>query len=745
MSELEISGIIESVIYHNSDNGYCVFRLVDEYKEDIICIVYTPTIKEGEFVTLLGTFTTHPKHGEQFKVTKLEKVLPSSTKGIENYLSSGIIKGIGSATAKKIVKKFGEDTLLVIENEFEKLAEIRGISLQKAMTINRQYMEQNEERSVFLYLSEFNISPSFATKIYKKYKHRTIDVIQKNPYLLCEDIFGVGFKFADEIAKKAGIAENSVFRIKAGVKFCLNEFVARGNVYCKKDYLLQMSTELLNCDVELFENALVELQISNVISQVKLNDFTAIYLTSFLFAENYVAKKLIELNSSIIDKSNYEKLILDVQKQNNISLAENQYKAVLKTLQKGSLVITGGPGTGKTTTIKTIIKVLKHLDNEILLCAPTGRAAKRMTETTGLEAQTIHRLLGVTFGDTTNKTQSFEKNEENPLECDVLIVDECSMIDILLMFYLLKAVAVGTRIILVGDVDQLPSVSAGNVLKDIIDSDVIPVVKLTEIFRQAKESDIVTNAHKINIGEYPIFPKDSKDFFFVKRNNIDDVATTICDLVLNRLPKFLNCNPLDDIQVLTPMKKSSIGVFNLNTLLQNALNPPSKTKKEKEFRNGILRIGDKVMQTKNNYNIQCTIRDNKGNIIKNTNGVFNGDEGRIVNIDDFNEIVEVVFDENKYVTYEYSNLDEIDLSYAITVHKSQGSEYPVIIIPVHSGPPMLLNRNLLYTGVTRGKSLVVLVGLDNTLKNMIDNNREIERYSTLDKYLKDMHTKLIGD
>ncbi len=738
MKDLEISGVIESVIYHNQDNGYCVFRLVDEYKEDIICVAYTPTIKEGEFVSLFGDFTTHPKHGEQFKVKQIEKILPSSAKGIENYLSSGIIKGIGSATAKKIVKKFGEDTLLVIENEFEKLAEISGISLQKAISINSQFMEQNEERSVFLFLAEYNISPSFATKIYKKYKHRTVDIIQKNPYILCEDIFGIGFKFADEIAKKSGISENSIFRVKAGIKFCLNDFVSKGNVYCYKSYLQRNTVELLNCDEIVFENGLIELQSDGVISQVKMDNFIAIYFSSFLYAENYVAKKLIELNTSIIDKSNYETIINNVQKDNNISLAENQYKAVMETLQHGALVVTGGPGTGKTTTIKTIINVLEHLDNEILLCAPTGRAAKRMTETTGIPAQTIHRLLGVTFGESTNRNQSFEKNEENPLECDVLIIDECSMIDIMLMFYLLKAVAHGTRIILVGDVDQLPSVSAGNVLKDIIDSDVIPVVKLTEIFRQAKESDIVTNAHKINTGLYPVLRKDSKDFFFVKRNNVDDVAHTICDLVLNRLPKFLDCNPLDDIQVLTPMKKTAIGVFNLNSLLQNMLNPPSPSKKEKDFRNGILRVGDKVMQIKNNYNIQCTLRDARGNIIQNTNGVFNGDEGRVVKIDDFNEIVEVLYDDNKYVTYEYSNLDEIDLSYAITVHKSQGSEYPVVVIPVHSGPPMLLNRNLLYTGVTRGKSLVVLVGTETTLKNMIDNNKEIERYSTLDKYLKDI-------
>ncbi len=742
MSQLNITGIIENVIYHNDQNGYCVFSLLDEYKENVVCVAYAPTLKEGESLSLYGNFITHNQYGEQFKVERFEKILPSSIKGIENYLASGVLKGIGKSTAKKIVALFKEDTLLVIENEFEKLTQIKGISLSKATNINQQFMEKNEERAVFLFLSEYNISPTYATKIYNKYKSRSIDIIKKNPYLLCEDIFGLGFKFADEIASLSGIDKTSLFRIKAGVKYVLNDFVTRGNVYSTKEYLISQSKVLLNLHDEEIENGIIELQKDSVISQVQMENFTAVYLSSYLYAENYIAKKLIELNNSILDKKDYEPMIREVQGENKISLAPSQYDAVLKTLQHGVLVVTGGPGTGKTATIRTIITLLEKLDNEILLCAPTGRAAKRMTEATGVEAQTIHRLLGYSFGEST-KNQSFEKNDENPLECDVLIVDESSMIDTMLMFHLLKAVHQGTRLILVGDVDQLPSVSAGNVLKDIISSEIIPTIKLTEIFRQAKESDIVINAHKINTGVYPTLRSDSKDFFFVARNDIDDVASTICDLVLTRLPKYLNCSSLKDIQVLTPMKKTSIGVWNLNSMLQARLNPPSKNKKEKEFKGGVLRVGDKVMQIKNNYNIQTYIKDSKGNILQNGMGVFNGDEGYVYKIDDFNEMVEIIFDDNKYVSYEYNNLDEIDLSYAITVHKSQGSEYPVVVIPVHSGPPMLLSRNLLYTGVTRGKNLVVLVGITDTFHRMIDNDKEVNRFSSLDKYLKDIY-KILG-
>ncbi|MFV0519837.1 MAG: ATP-dependent RecD-like DNA helicase [Lachnospirales bacterium] len=742
MEELNITGIVENIIYHNEDNGYCVFSLTDEFNENVICVVYIPTLREGESLSIFGSFVTHNQYGEQFKVSKLEKVLPSSVKGIENYLASGNIKGIGKSLAKKIVTLFKEDTLLVIEQEFEKLTQIKGISLSKATSINQQYMEKNEERAVFLFLSEYNISPTYATKIYKKYKSRSIDIIKKNPYLLCEDIFGVGFKFADEIAQKSGIDKNSIFRIKAGVKYALNDFVARGNVYCLKDHLIFASSDILNLPKEEIENGILELQKDSVVSQVQMENDIAVYLSSYLYAENYIAKKLIELNKYVLDKQNYEDTIKEVQRENNIFLADTQYEAVLNTMQHGVLVITGGPGTGKTTTIKTIITLLEKMDNEVLLCAPTGRAAKRMTEATGKEAQTIHRLLGYSFGES-GKNQSFEKNEENPIECDVLIVDESSMIDTMLMFHLLKAINHGTRVILVGDVDQLPSVSAGNVLKDIINSEIIPTIKLVEIFRQSKESDIVINAHKINLGKYPEIRKDSKDFFFVNREDINEVALSICDLVLNRLPKYMNCDSMRDIQVLTPMKKTPIGVWNLNNLLQEQLNPPSKNKKEKEFRGGTLRVGDKVMQIKNNYTIQSFIKDKKGSIIQNGTGVFNGDEGYVTNIDDFNEVVEVVFDDNKYVNYEFANLDELDLSYAITVHKSQGSEYPVIIIPVHSGPPMLLNRNLLYTGITRGKSLVVLVGIKETFYKMIDNDKEINRFSSLDKYIKDIN-KILG-
>ncbi|MFV0439888.1 MAG: ATP-dependent RecD-like DNA helicase [Lachnospirales bacterium] len=738
--ELEITGTVDCIIYKNDENSYYVFKIIDEYQEEVICVAYSATIKAGDYITLYGNFITHKQYGEQFKVSKLLKILPSTTKGIENYLASGAIKGIGKATAKKIVKKFQEDTLIVIEQEFEKLTLIKGISRDKAFSIHNQFVDQNVEHQVYLFLAEYNISPAYSSKIYKKYKQRTIDVIQRNPYLLCQDVSGISFTFADNIAMQSGISTTSIFRLKSGVLYALNRIVYTGNVYCLKDELVLETRKLLNVDDEHIENAFVELQKENSISQVNLNDEIVIYPTIYLYAENYIAKKLVELNSLFGEKEDNNLTIKKVEKENDITLAKEQYNAVIQALEHGVLVITGGPGTGKTTTVRTIIDVLETLGNEVLLCAPTGRAAKRLSEATDKQASTIHRLLGGNAGLGNNF--NFEKNEENPLECDVLVVDEASMIDTLLMMNLLKAVDTGTRLILVGDVDQLPSVSAGNVLRDIISSDTMPVIMLKEIFRQAKESDIVVNAHKINVGEYPVLKNDSKDFFFVNRQNIDEVATTICDLLVNRLPKYMNCNKLTDIQVLTPMKKSAIGVRNLNELLQNVLNPPSSLKKERDFKGGKLRVGDKVMQVKNNYTIDALIKDKRGKLLGNTTGVYNGDEGYVTKIDTFNEYVEVCFDGNKYIQYEYSLLEEIDLAYAITVHKSQGSEYPVVVMPIHSGPPILLSRNLLYTGVTRGKQLVVLVGVEETIHSMINNDKEIKRNSTLDKYLRDIDTLL---
>lgn len=739
MDLLSFYGVVETIIYHNDENGYCVFLLVDDFGEEIVCVTYIASLKPSEYLNVTGTFKSHKNYGEQLVVKTLEKVLPSQVQGIENYLASGIIKGIGKATAKKIVKKFKEDTFTVIEQQCERLTEIKGISMAKAFEINKQFLEQNEMLAVMMFLQKFGISQAFANRIFKKYKTRTIDVVKNNPYILVEDISGIGFKLADEIAFNIGIKGDSPYRIKAGIKYIINQSVSNGNVFINYGLLVEQTCDLLGVSDTLIEEEMLQLTISGEIVKKKVREKDVVYLSGYFYAENYIAKRLINLSQSVNDKSKMSYLIDEIEKENATNLATLQKKAVLETLKKGVLVITGGPGTGKTTTINTIIKTFELLDNEILLASPTGRASKRLTETTNRQAQTIHRLLGATFSDDTNRVASFDKNEENPLECDVLIIDECSMIDTLLMYNLLKAVADGTRVILVGDVDQLPSVSAGNVLRDIINSNVIPVIKLTEIFRQAKASDIVVNAHKINTGEMPVFKNANTDFFFVERHNITDVVTTISDLVSTRLPKFLSCDGVRDIQVLTPTRKTSIGVSNLNEVLQNRFNPKSKTKRERHFKNGVIREGDKVMQIKNNYNLPYEIKVNN-KFVEDGVGVFNGDEGYVHKIDLEKEELIVIFDDKRYVKYDFSIVEELDLSYAITVHKSQGSEYKAIVLPIHSGPPMLLTRNLLYTGVTRGRELVVIVGTKTAISNMINNNKVFSRNSSIDVYLQEIYS-----
>lgn len=742
---MQVEGIVENIIFHNKENGYCVFSLLleDTKKTEIVCVGSLPELLEGEQLQLTGKYIVHSAYGKQFQIETCIKSVPTTVQGMQRYLGSGVIKGIGEKMAKKIVDKFGEHTFEIIEKEPERIADIKGITMQKAMSIHATFVQQAELRATMIYLQNFGISPTYATKIYKKYKERTIQVIENNPYILAEDIYGIGFKVADEIAMKAGVEIDSAYRVKAGIKYSLSMNANNGHVYMIIDDMVDMLRQLLNVNVDSIQNILTEMQVDGVIVVKKIDGRQVVYLSSYFYAENYVAKKLIELSKNVIDKSSdVEHLIKKIEKETKIHLADNQKLAVQSALQYGVLAITGGPGTGKTTTINTIIKMLELDNYDVVLTAPTGRASKRMSETTGLEAKTIHRLLGVTFGDDTKRVQSFDKNEDNPIEADVIIVDESSMIDIMLMQYLLKATEIGTRIIFVGDVDQLPSVGAGNVLKDIIRSEVIHVVKLQEIFRQAQTSAIITNAHKINKGEYPSDNSKDSDFFIMKRNTPDEIINTVCDLVTTRLPKFLNCDSKEDIQILTPMRKSPVGVNNLNMVLQQRLNPKSHNKKEKDFREYSLREGDKVMQMKNNYSQLWKIVDDKNNIVENGIGVFNGDEGRIVSINEFDETVTVKFDDNKIADYDYSQLDELDLSYAITVHKSQGSEYKVVIIPIYNAPSMLLSRNLLYTAVTRGKSMVVLVGRTDVIKNMVENNREINRNSSLHIYLQELYEYL---
>ncbi|WP_058485999.1 SF1B family DNA helicase RecD2 [Defluviitalea phaphyphila] len=727
-----IEGIIEDIIFHNEENGYTVCS-IETAEEEIICVGTLLGVNRGENIKVVGSWVTHPIYGPQLQVNTYEKTVPKTEEGIERYLSSGVIKGIGPKLAKRIVERFGLDTLRIIEEEWEKLEEIKGISKKKAVEIGEIFHEQRELRKAILFLQDYGVSPTYALKIYKQYGENTINIIKNNPYRLAEDIFGIGFKMADRIAQNIGISKDSPNRVKAGIKFILNQYSNNGHTYMLREHLKQAAWELLGVTEELVENALIELQIYKQIWQEKIEEKEVVYLTPFYYAEMNIARKLIEFSRmrNEINSNEIDKRIDQLEKETNIKLAKQQRQAVKEAMSEGMLIITGGPGTGKTTTINAIISLLEEEGLEIILAAPTGRAAKRMSEATGKEAQTIHRLLEISFLEEDHKKQVFERNEERPLEADVIIIDEMSMVDVLLMNSFLKAVVEGTRLIFVGDVDQLPSVGPGNVLKDMIKSETIKVVRLTEVFRQARESAIIMNAHRINKGEYPIVNEKDKDFFFIRRNTQEEVIETIKDLILNRLPNFSKCNSIKDIQVLAPMRKSILGVNYLNSILQEALNPPSKEKNEKEYRMQIFREGDKVMQIKNNYNIPWKIYSDVGVKIDEGVGVFNGDAGRIVEIDNEAQTLTVLFDDLKTVEYDFSQLDELELAYAVTIHKSQGSEYPVVIIPVHSGPPMLMNRNLLYTAVTRAKKLVVIVGLQSTLNRMVDNNREINRYSAL--------------
>ncbi|HCT63911.1 MAG TPA: ATP-dependent RecD-like DNA helicase [Lachnospiraceae bacterium] len=727
-----LSGTVEDIIFQNAENGYAVFS-VDDNGNETICVGVVPNLHSGESLKITGSWTVHPTYGRQLSVDFYEKTIPTTTEGIEKYLSSGVIKGIGPKTAKKIVAKFGEATFYVIEEKPDRLVEIKGINYEKAMRVSEVFREQHELRRAMMFLQDFGVSPIYAMKIYKKYKGKTFDIVNTNPYRLADDIFGIGFKMADKLAASAGIEPDSSPRIKAGIKYILNQAGVDGHVYLPLKVLLQGSEELLGVNLSLIENALIELQMEHQIWQEKINDISAVYLNMYYYAEISVSKKILELLIDYEDKNNTDwDLVIDNEQQKaGISLAEKQRLAVREAMTSGVLIITGGPGTGKTTTINTIIRILENENKTVVLGAPTGRAAKRMTEATGVPAQTIHRILGINFLSEDSRNQTFAKDEDEPIEADVIIIDESSMVDILLMNSFLKAVESGTRLILVGDVDQLPSVGAGNVLKDIIKSNVVKVVRLNEIFRQAQESAIITNAHRINQGLEPIINEKSKDFFFVRRGSTGDVVNAIKDLIMKRLPAFNGCEP-SDIQVLTPMRKGTLGVYELNKELQQTLNPPSRQKKEKAFRTNVFRQGDKVMQIKNNYNLAWKIADERGKIIEEDLGVFNGDCGIIADIDDAKEEITVLFDDNRWVDYDYTQLDELELSYAVTIHKSQGSEYPVVIVPIHSGPPMLLSRNLLYTAVTRAKNLAVMVGIPETMNKMVHNNREINRYSSLD-------------
>ena len=728
-----IEGVIEEIKFRNETNGYTVGRLSTSDGE-ITIVGYAAFINLEETVSLEGEWIYHNRYGEQFSFSSINTVVPSSIKGIENYLSSGLIPNIGPKTAKKIVEKFGLDSLDIIHYNPERLKEIEGIGEKKLRKIIEAYDEQRELRDIMVYLQQYDITVNHGIKIYKKYGNDTIRVINENPYRLSEDIYGIGFKTADDIANKMGVSLDSPYRVQAGLKFVIMEFAGEGHCYVPKDELLIKSSRLLKVGEDLLEECIRDLALKNSFYIANTGDEIIVYYTPYHLAENHVAKKIIELSRVEFDELDVdaEKEIYKIQETNDILFGKKQIIAIKESLENGMLIITGGPGTGKTTTINAIITICEDLGLEVVLAAPTGRAAKRMTETTGKEAKTIHRLLEISFME---ENSTFSKDEESPIEADVIIIDEASMIDILLMNSLLKAINPGTRVVLVGDIDQLPSVGPGNVLKDIINSGTIKVVMLDEIFRQAEESMIIVNAHKINKGEKPLLNEKDKDFFFMTKRNPEEIIQTIINLNKDRLPSFYGFDPIRDIQILTPMKKGEVGIHSINKFLQAALNPKSETKSEKQMGEELFRVGDKVMQIKNNYKLEWKlIRD--GIEIDGGEGVFNGDFGYISEIDREDSLLKVMFDEEKEVEYDFKQLDELKLAYATTVHKAQGSEFPVVIMPISSGPSMLLTRNLFYTAITRARKLVVLVGDERYMYMMIKNNIIAKRYSSLDTKIR---------
>ena len=723
-----IKGYVDHIIYRSAENGYTVLVLVCE-EEEITCVGVFSDIAEGENIEAKGEYTDHPTYGRQFKVHSFEEKALEDEIAIERYLGSGAIKGIGIALAARIVRRFKNDTFRIIEEEPERLAEVKGISQRKAMEIADQVNAKKDLRQAMIFLQQYGIHTNLAVKIYNTYGQRVYSVLKENPYQMAEDIDGVGFKTADEIASRVGIRTDSDFRIRSGILYTLLQASSEGHTYLPMEELTQRCSQLLEVEGEHIEKHYMNLAMDRKVIMHQSEEETQIYASTFYYMEANTATMLKQLDVSYETSDEViEKRIRRIEKQTNIELDEQQICAVKEAVRNGLLIITGGPGTGKTTTINTIIRYFEMEGLDIFLAAPTGRAAKRMSETTGFEARTIHRMLEVNGGP--EGAGGFERNEKNPLETDVIIIDEMSMVDITLMYALLKAVLAGTRLILVGDVNQLPSVGPGAVLKDIIESGQFHTVKLNKIFRQASTSDIIVNAHKINNGEEIVLDNKSMDFFFLKRYEADKIIQVTLQLIKQKLPKYVDATEYD-IQVLTPMRKGLLGVERLNSILQMYLNPESPSKREKEYGGVIFREGDKVMQVKNNYQLEWEIRSKYGLCIDKGTGVFNGDTGIIEEINFFAETLTVSFDEGRLVEYPFKLLEELELAYAITIHKSQGSEYPAVVIPLFQGPRMLMNRNLLYTAVTRAKKCVTIVGNDEIFYTMVNNNSQLKRYSGL--------------
>ena len=730
-------GFVDSIIYRNEENGYTVCTIARDDVE-FTAVGKFPALKEGEYLVAWGDFTEHKSYGKQFQIKEYEIKLPEDDQAIEKYLGSGAIKGIGPKRAARIVKCFGKETLRIIDEEPERLAEIKGITEAMARDIAAQVSESREMRDGLLFLQKYGINSNLAVKIYQKYGSRLYGIIRENPYKMAEDIYGIGFRIADEIAAKAGIQADSDFRIRSGLLYVMQQAASGGHTFYPKSFLYDETEQLLEISRQHFDKHLMDLVVERKLFVKNAPEEEQIYTSQYYYLEMGVAHRILDLNMSCdVDEKDLEKQIERLEAKKKIQLDTMQRQAVYTVATNGVTILTGGPGTGKTTTINAILEYFEAEGMDVVLAAPTGRAAKRMTEATGYEAKTIHRLLELNGElEEEERYARFERNEENPLEVDGIIIDEMSMVDIHLMSALLKAILPGSRLVLVGDENQLPSVGPGCVLKDLISSGQFPVIKLTKIFRQASHSDIVVNAHRINAGEMIPLQKKSRDFLFLERESWADVVGMMVYMVRDKLPGYVKAG-IEDIQVLTPMRKGNFGVERLNPVLQEHLNPPSGSKVEREFPQGIFRVGDKVMQIKNNYQLEWNIRSQYGYVVESGVGVFNGDTGKIVEIDLRAEEVIVEFEDRKQVTYTFKECDELELAYAVTIHKSQGSEYPAVVMPLVNGSRLLFNRNLLYTGVTRGKSCVMIIGRGETIYGMINNCSEQRRFSGLEDKIRE--------
>lgn len=740
-----IKGYVDHIIYQNKDNGYAVLSMnVDDEEE--ICVGIFRGVDNGENLEITGEYVEHPSYGFQFKANSFKVVEPDDLLSMERYLGSGAIKGVGEALAKRIVKRFGKDTFRVIEEEPERLVEVKGISERIAQQITDQMIEKREIREAFLFLQKYGITNTLAVKIYEKYGMGMYGILKENPYRLAEDIQGVGFRLADEIAEKIGIHTDSDYRIRSGILYTLLQASLEGHMFLPMRVLMRRSADLLQVPEEAIRAQIQNLHMDHKVVVKKTTDEPEVYAFSYYYAELNCARMLRELNvlmeSELLDseEKRIETILQRILKEQGLELDELQKNAVLECVKHGIMILSGGPGTGKTTTINTIIRYFDEEGMDILLAAPTGRAAKRMTEATGYEARTIHRMLEINGGMEDGSRARFERNGEDPLEADVVIIDEMSMVDIYLFQSLLEAVSVGTRLILVGDVDQLPSVGPGQVLQDLIESKSFPTVMLKKIYRQAGESDIVMNAHRINMGQKIALNNKSKDFFFLPRNDVQVIYKHMIQLITEKLPRYVEAQPYD-IQVLTPMRKGSLGVETLNEILQRYLNPADPSRKEHAAGDRIFREGDKVMQIKNNYQLEWEIVSQYGIRIDSGSGVFNGDIGTIRRIREESSTVQVEYDEHRLVEYTFSQLDEIELAYAITIHKSQGSEYPAVLLPLLSGPKMLMNRNLLYTAVTRARKCVTILGSQEVVDGMIENENQYHRYTGLGRRILELESE----